>query len=99
MKLLNAMVFSDQSFNGPLLSQSPSSKMQAVKSMFSMFTRRVEQPVQSISKADMEYEIQPASDVESRKRNSLEAALETSQRKPAKKMYIICNYEKRFLNG
>ena len=76
-----------------------SSKMQAINIFGFKFTRsRVEEPVHSILKDDLACEIQSDSDAESRKRNSSEAALETSERKPEKKIYIKCSYGKQFLN-
>ena len=73
--------------------------MQAINIFGLKFTRsRVEEPVQPISKDDLADEIQSDSDAESRKRNSSEAALETSERKPEKKIYIKCSYGKQFLN-
>ena len=76
-----------------------SSKMQAINIFGFKFTRsRVEESVHSILKDDLACEIQSDSDAESRKRNSSEAALETSERKPEKKIYIKCSYGKQFLN-
>ena len=63
--------------------------MQAINIFGLKFTRsRVEEPVQPISKDDLADEIQSDSYAESRKRNSSEAAFETSERKPTKQIYI-----------
>ena len=63
--------------------------MQAINIFGFKFTRsRVEEPVHSILKDDLACEIQSDSDAESHKRNSSEAALETSERKPTKQIYI-----------
>ena len=63
--------------------------MQAINIFGLKFTRsRVEEPVQPISKDDLADEIQSDSYAETRKRNSSEAAFETSERKPTKQIYI-----------
>jgi len=61
-----------------------------VINIFGLKFRRsiVEEPVQPISKDDLADEIQSDSYAESRKRNSSEAAFETSERKPTKQIYI-----------
>ena len=60
--------------------------MQAINIFGLKFTRsRVEEPVQQILKDDLAYEIQSDSDAESLKQNSSDAALETSERKTAKR--------------
>ena len=64
------------------------------------FTRsRVEEPVPPISKDDLADEIQSDSDAESRKRNSSEAALETSERKPANIYILNAATENNFINA
>jgi hypothetical protein len=60
--------------------------MQAISIFGFKFRRTVEEPVQPISREDLaDQESRSDSDAESHKRNSSEAALETSgERKPAK---------------
>ena len=74
--------------------------MQAIN-IFGLKFRRsiVEEPVQPISKDDLADEIQSDSDAESRKRNSSEAALETSERKPAKIYILNAATENNFFNA
>jgi hypothetical protein len=63
--------------------------LQAINKFGCKFLRRVEEPVQPISREDLaDQESQSDSDAESHKRNSSEAALETSERKPTKQIYI-----------
>ena len=66
--------------------------MQAINIFGLKFTRsRVEEPVHD--------EIQSDSDAESRKRNSSEAALKTSERKPAKRYILNIATENNFFNA
>ena len=77
-----------------------SSKMQVINIFGFKFTRsRVEEPVHSILKDDLACEIQSDSDAESRKRNSSEAALKTSERKPAKRYILNIATENNFFNA
>ena len=74
--------------------------MQAINIFGLKFTRsRVEEPVQPISKDDLADKIQSDSDAESRKRNSSEAALKTSKRKPAKRYILNIATENNFFNA
>ena len=74
--------------------------MQAIN-IFGLKFRRsiVEEPVQPISKDDLADEFQSDSDAESRKRNSSEAALKTSERKPAKRYILNIATENNFFNA
>ena len=81
------MVFSDQSFYGTLYKSS--TMLQAINKYGCKFLRRVEEPLQPISREDLaDQESQSDSDAKSHKRNSSEAALEKAERKTAKKIYI-----------
>jgi hypothetical protein len=64
--------------------------MEAISIFGFKFRRTVEEPVQPIIlREDLaDQESQSDSDTESHKRNSSEAALETSDRKPTKQIYL-----------
>jgi predicted nucleic acid-binding Zn-ribbon protein len=90
------MVFSDQSFYGTLYKSS--TMLQAINKFGCKFLRRVEEPVQPISREDLaDQESQSDSDAESHKRNSSEAALEKAERKTAKKYIFNVATENNFL--
>ena len=81
------MVFSDQSFYGTLYKSS--TMLQAINKYGCKFLRRVEEPLQPISREDLaDQESQSDSDAKSHKRNSSEAALETSDRKSTNRFIL-----------
>ena len=64
--------------------------LQAINEFGCKFLRTVEEPVQPIilREDSADQESRSDSDTESHKRNSSEAALETSDRKPTKQIYL-----------